>query len=595
MTLPRLSLGLIFSLILGPSLAFAQFFDLKSNKSPEQQFAPPPVEDEEEKTPAQYWAETDINIGMLLNRQMLNNQSCGQELKIFKACVKVMNAIAGASEPALEVVPESLIGRDDFVTGQAGRPLGSGLRLVETVKISSSKASLRERMESLAQRGHIFDAEVEKLFDSVQRKKQPWKNRKSVDLDFAAMAVELLQKDVSRSQQALAIAAGISAFMSETLDPHSSIEAKAVISRASRSSDSIVGIGAKVQVVDSEIVVTELMEGGSAEPAGVKPGDVILSVNEESMLGLDASQAVKKIRGPEDSQLRLRLRRQNQEIEISLVRKKVTLENVSVRVQEELGQKLLVVKMASFMDGTACSKIQESILKLQRIHSDLKGIIFDVRNNPGGRMDQAICIGGLFVGKKVIVKVKDLNSAVFTDLKSPRQQITVLPLVMLINAGSASASELLTGALRDHARAWAVGQRSYGKGTVQDLWELTPSILIKKTISRFYQPGGTTNQLVGITPDFEVPPKLNATADDVYAVRELDLYPNAISSDSAKWVQTRSVDIARIESCRRQNRAEASISSDMPADYQLRVAAEILMCDEQTKDLVQKQSELKVP
>lgn len=220
----------------------------------------------------------------------------------------------------------------------------------------------------------------------------------------------------------------------------------------------------------------------------------------------------------------------------------------------------------------------------------MKGIIFDVRSNGGGLVDQATCIGGLFVGKKTILQSKDIRNgqlgAEFTQYVSEEEQITQLPMTILINGGSASASEILAGALQDYQRAWVVGTTSFGKGTMQGGGQLIhdPTLVLFQTIARFYQPSGRTNQMVGIQPDFQVYARPDMTDEEKIENREIDLTPTALPAIGPEWVQTRQPEIDAIQSRCASDRLKAldvynaKMKDIGAADYQLLSAQEILNC-----------------
>jgi carboxyl-terminal processing protease len=249
------------------------------------------------------------------------------------------------------------------------------------------------------------------------------------------------------------------------------------------------------------------------------------------------------------------------------------------------------------MDATACKQIAEEIRRLEA--EQVSGYILDLRANGGGQLQQARCIAGLFLGDRPIVGTKSLASQkidwlralhpnagpelpaiwhfpgfVF-DVPSKAEQLTQSPVVVLIDAYSASASEIVAGAIQDHGRGWLVGERSFGKGTVQTL--LTNQIpgaqvYIGRTTSRFYLPSGRTNQLVGVLPDFEVPFQAAASSLERFAAREADLYPHALISENSVWAQPRKEQVTRIQNCM------ASQSSLEGSDNQLLVAQQVLSC-----------------
>jgi carboxyl-terminal processing protease len=214
----------------------------------------------------------------------------------------------------------------------------------------------------------------------------------------------------------------------------------------------------------------------------------------------------------------------------------------------------------------------------------VSGLVLDLRGNLGGLIDQAVCIGGLFLGREVVVKVKDLDRDSFEELSSSKPAATDLPLVVLIDAGSASASEIVSGAIQDHQRGWLLGERSFGKGTVQanmNFWN--DKIVFYRTVQRFYQPTGRTNQQVGISPDFEVPATPSATEEDRFRLREADIFPHGLGAVGPMWAQPRPEEARKVNGCVAGEKLADKVFAEAKArghavDYQLLRAEETLRC-----------------
>jgi carboxyl-terminal processing protease len=376
------------------------------------------------------------------------------------------------------------------------------------------------------------------------------------------------------------------AFLKEAVDAHAHIEPSEEMQDSMNDADqSFAGAGILLQVLGGKILVGSLVEGGPAEKAGVRANDQILSIDGATTTGMKTDKVVSLVRGPVGSTVKLRLLREGKELELAVVRDTVKQENLEAKVVSDLGRKIGVIRLRSFVDKSACGKMGQKILSMET-NDHVEGFVLDLRGNGGGLIDQAVCMGGIFFGKKVVVKVRDLQGGQFTELFGSLPAATNLPMVTLIDAGSASASEILSGALQDHERSWVLGERSFGKGSVQ-----APSpflgndrIMFYQTIQRFYQPKGRTNQIVGIEPNFVRPIKPNATDDERFALREKDYYPNALGAENAPWVETRTAKVSKIEACvngaklAEKKFAELS-ASGKAADYQLLSAQEVLGCD----------------
>jgi carboxyl-terminal processing protease len=214
-------------------------------------------------------------------------------------------------------------------------------------------------------------------------------------------------------------------------------------------------------------------------------------------------------------------------------------------------------------------------------------MILDLRGNGGGQLELGRCIAGAFLPAATPVVIeRPVSGPIFLEkvLETREEPATTLPMVTLVDAGSASASEIVAGALQDHARSFIVGERSYGKGTVQGLTPLkhNSKILKAQTIARFYLPSGRTNQIEGIIPDITAYRVPNPTEDDKLAYREEDLYPNALPAVGTPWKQPRPQVIGKLEQCLSSGTAgkrfDKAQSEAVAPDYQLIVGEETLRC-----------------
>jgi C-terminal peptidase prc len=523
----------------------------------------------EKKTPEQYWMETGLTTEVVEKQlDLFAPENCTRNLESFRGCVAGVNAVGGLAEPPLRLVPTSVAAE----VGATVEDIGY-FRLVNVREEASTDESFRATWEKQEARRKKFNAEVEKIF--ATRKVG----------NFSAVFRYVVQRSVpDRARDPLAASLAVSAYAQEAIDAHARIEAYAqMVDSQTDTDESFSGIGATLQALDSKIVITAPIEGSPAEKAGIRPNDLILAVDGKSTEGMKLDAVVKLIRGPRGSTVQLKIRRSGAEILIGIERGDIRLENVEAKVVSQLGSPVGLVRLRSFVDQNACRVIEEKVAELQK--QGVRGLVLDLRGNGGGLLSQAICIGGLFVGQKVIVKVKDLNRDLFESHIAKNGLVTNLPLVILIDAGSASASEIVSGALQDHQRAWLVGERSFGKGTVQAPEPFfNQRIMLFRAIQRFYQPSGRTNQISGISPDFETAVKPNATADDRFRLREGDFYANSLGAEGPKWQQARPERVASIGGCvTRGQLAEkayrAAGGKGQLADYQLLVAQEVLLCD----------------
>lgn len=263
-------------------------------------------------------------------------------------------------------------------------------------------------------------------------------------------------------------------------------------------SGEFIGIGVYVTSKDNNVVVSGLIEGGNAEKAGIQTGDIISSVDNEEING-DLDKAVSLITGKEIKTLSIDIVRNGENINISVDRGKVeTVAAKGEMINDDIGYIIL-----KNFDMKSSEQFIDNVKKLQS--EGMKGLIIDLRENGGGYLNQAINIGSMFIPKgETITYTLDKNNKKEVYSSSGKNSIDI-PLVVLIDGYSASASEVLTGALRDYGLAETVGTTSYGKGVVQSIFKLEDGIGgLKITTSKYYTPNGENINKTGITPDYEV-------------------------------------------------------------------------------------------
>jgi len=270
------------------------------------------------------------------------------------------------------------------------------------------------------------------------------------------------------------------------------------------------GLGITVGQRDGALTVIAPMEGTPADKAGVKAGDIILKINKQSTLNMTIDEAVNIMRGKPNTSIELTLVREgeNKPLSISIVRDIIKIESVYSKMIEN--ENILYVRVVNF-DKNIVGDVQEAITK----HKNVKGIVLDLRNNPGGLLNQAVGLVDIFVDEGIIVSQKGRVESENAEYKATKSGTnTKLPLVVLVNGGSASASEIVSGALQDHKRAIIIGEKTFGKGSVQAVLPVVDNEAIRLTIARYYLPSGRTIQAEGVVPDItvypgEVPAKAN--------------------------------------------------------------------------------------
>lgn len=262
------------------------------------------------------------------------------------------------------------------------------------------------------------------------------------------------------------------------------------------------GIGITLGMKDNALTVIAPLDDSPADKAGMKAGDVILKINDKSTLGMNIDDAVNIMRGKKGTPLQLTIYRKGESKPLVFDLKRDIIKVDSVFGREIEGTDYYYIRVSSF-DKNVSSSV-DKFLKQAKKSKKLKGIILDLRNNPGGLLNQAVELSELFIKKGVVVSQKgrtqEDNMAFNVNGKAP---YTEIPMVVLINGGSASASEIVAGALQDHKRAVLVGEQSFGKGSVQVVIPLGKTDGLKLTTAKYYLPSGRTIQAVGVKPDIE--------------------------------------------------------------------------------------------
>ena len=288
------------------------------------------------------------------------------------------------------------------------------------------------------------------------------------------------------------------------LDPHSSyMNAKAFRDMQVQTHGEFGGLGLEVTQENGIIKVVSPIDDTPAARAGIRSGDLITTIDNTTVQGLSLNDAVDKMRGPPNSTIRLVIKRENVEkpIEVSLQREVIHIQVVKSHMEGDIGY----VRLTQFNEQTD-SGLRAAVAKFrQQVGDRLHGIVLDLRNNPGGLLDQAVAVSDDFLEQGEIVStVPAMPMTASVGMPSPVISRGGLPVVVLTNGGSASASEIVAGALQDHHRAVVLGQRTFGKGSVQTVIPLPGNGAMRLTTARYYTPSGRSIQGLGITPDVPV-------------------------------------------------------------------------------------------
>ncbi len=321
--------------------------------------------------------------------------------------------------------------------------------------------------------------------------------------------------------------------MLTSLDPHSSyLNAKNFKDMRVQTRGKFGGLGIEVTMENGLIKVVSPIDDTPAHRAGIKSGDLITHLNGARVLGLTLSQAVEKMRGKVGEDIKLTIRRAGKEaFDVTVTRGVIPLRTVRSRIE---GTDIGYIRISSFSQPTDRG-LKKAMAKIKKELGDkFSGLVLDLRNNPGGLLNQAIAVSDAFLEQGEIVSTRSRNKDEHQRFNArPGDLTNGKPIVVLINGGSASASEIVAGALQDHKRAIILGTKSFGKGSVQTIIPLQQHGAMRLTTARYYTPSGRSIQEIGVTPDINVEPARIETVEPHRNTREADLR-GALKNDNGK-------------------------------------------------------------
>ena len=551
-------------------------------------------EDEEEKD---YWADVKFGrenfeeIAEFIDRHYIDpeiNQSRG----LAEACSYMMLGL----ETSWWVLPTRFYeGRKEH-PDEEGALQGKVMALREGLPITHVRVVEPDEKKK---RKRLSDAQIREARTKAEERSD-FLNESWGEIDFDrtefdhcfAVARRLAQEDPEQDKKGLEKNLWLWAAqgMMRSLDPHSSVVSAAAWDESTRKTEdsSFDGIGAILTQRDERTIVESPISGQPAVQAGVRAGDGIIAVDGASIAGFPLGKVVRRIRGVRGTIVKLTIRREGEpeDIVIPITRAYIQIQNVQGReIEHHSG--IGYIKLTGFI-GSSASKIREEMERLSNEAEEkggLRGLVLDLRNNSGGLLQQAIEVANIFLdgGKIVTVKDRYRSSAVHAQVyRASAEEFVPIPLVVLVNDSSASASEIVAGAIQDNARGIIVGDRTFGKASVQTLFNplIGEGYYIKLTVARYYAPSGRTIQVLGVHPDFEVSPDVGGEMPLGFREENLGQHLKAIEAD---YISPNASLQPRLLACASERGIaervpKANPNPQLRYDYQLMKAADYLEC-----------------
>lgn len=349
--------------------------------------------------------------------------------------------------------------------------------------------------------------------------------------------------------------------MLSSLDPHSSfLDGQSFKYMNEQTKGKFGGLGIEVTMENGVVKVVSPIDDTPAAKAGLKPGDYITNIDGEQVMGQTLNEAVDKMRGKIGTKVKLTIRRLNEKpFDVTLKREEIKIQSVKSDIKAD---DVAYIRITSFSEDID-NMIKKSLKEAQKkTNNNIKGVIIDVRNNPGGLLDQAVSVSDLFLDQGEIVSTRSRNESDTVRYTAKNGDIAKgLPIVVIINDGSASASEILAGALQDHKRAIILGEKSFGKGSVQTVIPLGGYGAMRLTTARYYTPSGRSIQATGIDPDIEVKPAKVEIIENNFGVSEAE-FKNALKNEN--------------EDKKKDKKQEKVVDESLANDYQLSRAVDLV-------------------
>ncbi len=524
------------------------------------------------------WRDTGLDFDFVEER--VNTQACYESQLAFLSCIGAIQGALDLHRERLRLVVETSRATDHDtaqVRGQFGPVAVVEEHGQDFVAPGNALALLRDRSRAILKWRELYPTPAE---DRV---------------DFTALRNWLLAEVVESARVEDYAAAAINGYLRITdaharIVPKRSLGGSPAFSEPWRRSGKVgsvdtSGIGASVQGAGGAVIVSGLTRLGAAARAGVHIHDVILAIDGEATAGLSPESVLARLQGPRHTSVMLTVKHQDKLRTLTVSRDDMSARNVYARAFVDRGRQYAYLRIDSFTGVGTCAEVQREVGRL--LKPGLNGLILDLRDNAGGLIDQAVCVADMFLpADELVLVMRDVDEVGRKrSFRTRYRQLTDVPLVILVSHATGSASEVLAGALQDHQRGFVVGERTFGKGTVQTArpWNDSDSILQFYTAARFYRPSGVGVQLAGIQPDLEAHERPYSMANNRIVLREGDLFATALPPEPAVWKQPRKQEVAALSACMNhdglaKDRWRLDGKQGRVSDYPMYLAQDTLAC-----------------
>lgn len=529
------------------------------------------------KSAEEHWSAVGLQFEAL--RAFVGNEKCYRSEMHFLMCIGALRGILRFASHAQTLAPRER--KELFLLfGKVIEPHGP-IDLVEAKEVQVTDASI------VPQTVRALELALRKAWIAQYRSS-------SAKIDFEALLELYRTRHVPTARESYITASAINEALSQA-DAHARLETVSHLKQSQRSSNQdLVGVGIVFGKHEGAYVVTDLFADSAAEQAGLKARDQIIAIDKEPIANLSLNEAHKRIRGATGTPVEFTILRGGDTLTFSLIRKAIRVDNVRLRIFRAREAIIGYIRLSSFMDPKAPEDIAKAITSAKA--QGANALVLDLRQNLGGLLTAAVDIAGYFMGSGKIAVIQKSLIQGRKDMKhvTTKDKLSDLSLVLLVDAASASASELLSGALQESGDALLVGERTFGKGTVQscvDLSSLGPEltplpILFWRTVARFILPSGRTNQICGVEPDLAVARTPEGDPTKSATMREEDIFPNALPPEGEPprpSFQFRNEWVKKCIEKTGQSRElfRLGTPSELPLDYQLLYALDAAKCLDQ--------------